>query len=715
MLKGHNAGMVRFLVALLTFAAGLSHAQTFGPELPVSAPTTVEVRASASGAKVATDGQDYLALWTDRRDGGSGVYGARFTAEGAVLDTDALRFGAGRAGDVVWTGDAYLVAWSNPEATEIRVALVGSDGTVGAARRVLTLSRVRPLQSVALATNGSTVLVVTDIIHAALLALDGPVLQDVPISVGGCAGSGVGAASSGDGYVVACGRDQGGLRIVVIRADGSTADSCCVYAGPVPVISSADAASYGTTYLVPYTDRNLHAKRLSASGQPFGGSDTTVDESPTAPAHSARAAARGSEYLVTYKRGFDLFAMRTDSTGVPIGSPMRFGESAGEQAAETASRADGSGAIVWPAAQGTIRAGLFDPVSIAAGAPFHRQMTISLENVWQLDPVVSAAGDAMVVAWREPSGDGDSLYIAGVGGERILLDRIDRGLTDYAVAFDGRHVWAFWSSAPGRGIRARRFSTDMRPLDAEPFFVAGTASPFTSFQAVEGAGAVMLVWRDVTGDAAATIVRSTDAGAVARRVQPLPVASEATTLGAWNGTDFVLVWRVSDSKLDAVRVDATGSIVGSSFTALSGIPIDDFILGSGSRFATLAWTNFGGTFALRLDGSTPSRTYAIPRPALSGELTEIVPLANGDSYFVWSRPGRIDLQRVTFDLFPIGPPSTFTSNALPPGSPDEPLRWFSLDAAGNSLVIAYMRAETRAGASPRVYVRREPVRRRAVR
>ncbi|MGZ8781717.1 MAG: hypothetical protein ACXW31_17505, partial [Thermoanaerobaculia bacterium] len=84
------------------------------PEVAVSTPEYGISRSiSRGGARIATNGDEYLAVWTDSRLGGEpSLYAARIRADGTVLDPLGLRIATGaHAGPVVWTGSKYLIAY----------------------------------------------------------------------------------------------------------------------------------------------------------------------------------------------------------------------------------------------------------------------------------------------------------------------------------------------------------------------------------------------------------------------------------------------------------------------------------------------------------------------------------------------------------------------------------------------------------------------------
>lgn len=85
---------------------------------------------------VAFNGRDFLVVWQeDRRDPmQSGVYGARVSEHGAVLDRDGFAITHGpdhqRAPDLACGGTACLVAWVHAEKSAIEGARIDQSGTV---------------------------------------------------------------------------------------------------------------------------------------------------------------------------------------------------------------------------------------------------------------------------------------------------------------------------------------------------------------------------------------------------------------------------------------------------------------------------------------------------------------------------------------------------------------------------------------------------------
>lgn len=101
------------LLLLLSFS---SHAATVvGPERPVTPPAYGEAWGWQAAHPPASDGTDFLFLWTDGSRGRAGLYAAVVDGEGAPRPVPARRIAAGamRAAHAVWTGEAYLLLWTD--------------------------------------------------------------------------------------------------------------------------------------------------------------------------------------------------------------------------------------------------------------------------------------------------------------------------------------------------------------------------------------------------------------------------------------------------------------------------------------------------------------------------------------------------------------------------------------------------------------------------
>ncbi|HEY0787245.1 MAG TPA: hypothetical protein VGE86_01285, partial [Thermoanaerobaculia bacterium] len=108
---------MRSAIAVLLIAAASGLFAATG-DVPLS-PTLLAPLPGVSLVDVATSGSQYLVVYAR----GSEIYWQRVTAEGTAIDTEArlldtAELAPGFFGDpieVVWTGDAYLIVWTNRE------------------------------------------------------------------------------------------------------------------------------------------------------------------------------------------------------------------------------------------------------------------------------------------------------------------------------------------------------------------------------------------------------------------------------------------------------------------------------------------------------------------------------------------------------------------------------------------------------------------------
>ena len=117
------------IIALLSLTAFAAIAP--GPERPLStivyAPPAGEQRPGA----VASDGNDFLSVWTDVSLPRTGVYASRIPAHGqtSVTSERLLRSSAARDVDVCYANGGYLAAWTDVDSNSVYSARLNSDGS----------------------------------------------------------------------------------------------------------------------------------------------------------------------------------------------------------------------------------------------------------------------------------------------------------------------------------------------------------------------------------------------------------------------------------------------------------------------------------------------------------------------------------------------------------------------------------------------------------
>lgn len=148
----HFAAVTALSLALA--ATALAVTPPLGPGVPVSVPEYGPTTARKWMADIATDGDSYFVIWSDRRRSSwHHIYGTRVTADGQVLDPAGIPFGRGEDASVTATGRGYALAWP---ATDGYYAATYADGAVQIAR---IGDRNSECAGAKVASNGNTILV----------------------------------------------------------------------------------------------------------------------------------------------------------------------------------------------------------------------------------------------------------------------------------------------------------------------------------------------------------------------------------------------------------------------------------------------------------------------------------------------------------------------------------------------------------------------------
>ncbi|HEX7678350.1 MAG TPA: hypothetical protein VF713_09510 [Thermoanaerobaculia bacterium] len=177
------AGTILLLLASTAFS---QIASEYAVSTPVYGPANVV------GAAIASDGDGFLVTWSNA-DGG-GRFFSRISGDGTVLDPHGTFLPYGSFDGVVWTGDRYLVVWS--EANNVVAMQLAADGHVLAPKRVILLnaSFIQPDDYVindVLASNGKVTVLLTDSGYA-ILDRDENVIDSDPFPAWGVSLTGTG-------------------------------------------------------------------------------------------------------------------------------------------------------------------------------------------------------------------------------------------------------------------------------------------------------------------------------------------------------------------------------------------------------------------------------------------------------------------------------------------------------------------------------------------
>ena len=139
------------------FVASAASAQIAG-ERAVSTPVYAPV-AGVFGPAIASDGDGFLAVWSDQRDRAA-IYASRIARDGTVLDPLGIFLANAASGfAVAWTGDKYLVVWN--ESNNITALQLAADGRVVAPAHVI-LRKAQVIGRRPLAANGKIAVLITN-------------------------------------------------------------------------------------------------------------------------------------------------------------------------------------------------------------------------------------------------------------------------------------------------------------------------------------------------------------------------------------------------------------------------------------------------------------------------------------------------------------------------------------------------------------------------
>ncbi|WP_438027660.1 hypothetical protein [Sorangium sp. So ce233] len=250
---------------------------------PHSITISTHANAEEVGA-VASDGQLFFVLWSDSRSpttDGRGVYGARVTADGMVLDPAGIQITSERADvmDVVHDGANFLVLWarkSEDSMSPVRGARVSPGGVVlDAAPIQLPLCSEGPhYLTPRAASDGTHTLVV------------------------------------GNG----CDRETRALSSVLLDQRGAAVGPATALAPEVDVLD-ASVTWGGTSYLVLLQSHDgLRVRRVGAGGLPLDSAPALITP-PGSYTYSGAVGSDGDNHLVIWHAQTGIFGIRIDPDG----------------------------------------------------------------------------------------------------------------------------------------------------------------------------------------------------------------------------------------------------------------------------------------------------------------------------------------------------------------------------------------------------------------
>jgi hypothetical protein len=326
-------------------------------------------------AAVAFDGTNHLVVWSDSRGGTYDVYGVRVDANGRPLDSVAIPIGTDpmrteELPDVAFGGGTYYVVWD--ASGEVRGARVSTAGAL---------------------------------------------LDTTPVVIGSSAFAGPAVASDGTSFLVAWNASIVGLggpvnvRPISSATGAPSGAATAVQTLNAWITEAVDVAYGGGAYLVAYTDGNVLARRVSATGALLGAGPLTL-AATSDPELTPTVSYSGSAFLVAWERrstDADVYGARVSSTGALLdATPRLLAGGAGRQLAPTLAP-DASGYLLgWQHDSVTsydVRIGWLD----ATGTPtVDGDVAVATTSDPEVGPALtaSATGGALIVYEHHTFDDG---------------------------------------------------------------------------------------------------------------------------------------------------------------------------------------------------------------------------------------------------------------------------------------------------------------------
>ncbi len=690
------------------------------PRMGGSAPSDqLHPAAHAAGAQA-------LVAWSDDRRWGTsvpGVFAARVSAAGTILDPTGLPLGQGRLTGtdlrpaVAHAAGVFVVAWAAYD--RVLAVRVAADGTVLDSAPVVVWEG-GPVGSVDVAGGGTDFLVVwggtgaeADV-YGARLSGAGLVLDTTPITVSAASGTQGGPAADFDGtdWLVVwsdqrAGTGESDVYGARVRTTGEVRDP----AG-LPITTAAgsqvepDVAFDGSNHLVVWTDQALptiYGAQVAPAGTVVGSpariSRGTNDRTPS-------VAWDGTEFHVAWRAsgtgGWEIYVVTVPSTGPGLGSERSV--YAGHIPSSPSVAASPDFAMI--SFHDDIDA-TFDYDALGLRIDTHggyvpwrtAPVIVSRSAPAQTTPRVASNGDRYLVVWAEYGADGlTDIYGARFESDGTLVDS-----TGFAIrtGTPAKHTPRVASNGTGwlvTWIDTLRTVSGTPQKDLWGQIVADTSYPVSGsgFEIVRYAYAHDLAWTgstyQVVYDAGTylghvTVSDTRTVGSV-RLVTGTSTASGSPVLISTNARIAFYTEDLYDRDLEGYRFGA-----GSLFTMdAGGTYVIDPAVASGGGAHLVVWSDqysssgtWGRLLSRRLD-DTGAALDTAPRVLAGNDRDNDTPAVtfDGESFFVVSsRGGDLYGMRV--------PPDGSILDASPSPISSEPgverLADVSSDGRGRAMVV----------------------------
>ena len=445
----HIAVISWLIYAGFTFAADVR----LGPETAVTRDSTDVQPAPFDQTipSVASNGRDFLAVWTDERDRGtSAIYLSRVDAEGRPFIPGGRKFADYGTAKLASNGIDYLIAWWDGRNTHTQ-RLDRDGNAIGEAH---TIGIYPPY---ALASNGSSYLCVAE--GTVLLDRDGRIVRRVAF----------------DAYPQSLTTRDGAYRMVdddgrkvwsLTIDDSGRIERTLLDIPPTGfILTATDGDSSTLLAWDPYPDYRARFTLADAHGHT---APPTLLDVPVY-SHPIFATWDGNEFLLLLRRydsiDVTLYVVRISRHGIVRDkTPIVLSPAGGYDGGVSFASNGTTSMLVWSDRRfghgSDIVARSFSGFSELA-APSNAVRIVSMSGRAQLGMQIAFAGSHRMAVWNDDANrtiDGalDGMELPIASSEHVIAPSIAAGDDSFLVA---------WTDI---GLRARRFAFHGTPLDAQP-------------------------------------------------------------------------------------------------------------------------------------------------------------------------------------------------------------------------------------------------------
>jgi hypothetical protein len=566
--------------ALTTRGLSVNGVITLGPAQMVETPTTGVAPGLNTFLGLASNGNGYLAIWSDAsRQDEFYIRASRISPLGMIQDPHGIRLADTAPGlAVVAAGDDYVIAYVRNNVAYGKT--LSSDGVAG--EEVMLAQNVAPYYGIgdvlSLAWNGTHLLLVwndpTYDVWAQRFNVNLAPADNVPVMLLDATGVGaiqLASTSNGADFFTVF-KHLDAIQGIRIGANGTKVDANPIALSITDTRIAAPHVEWdGIAYFVSWQDNRppFQAKVQGVRVRPDG-TRQDISAVPLSPAGSLsatrpRLSSNGARLLLTFSSEFDLFAYGLAGNAQWTTGDFLFLSREFDRNRQGSASAGGNFLIGFSTGNGRIMGGILDGRAQPVG---NYPLVISQTRNGQIQPNAIAIGRDFLVSWYDLRNPATSAQlrvtrISGSGGpipdSRLVTDNVHMGGPP-VLASSGDEAMVAWSR--GQRLYWARLDLDGNVLSpGEQPFLPGLSPPVHGGAGISwGTSSYLIIHTLDTFQQRRVFGRRLGKSGNAIDAQPFFVGQMGTTDVAWTGSHHLVVgdW---NGDIRAVRVRDDGTVL----------------------------------------------------------------------------------------------------------------------------------------------------------